>query len=51
VVLGTAGKKLLLAALLVVASAVGFTVGATVWEEEPATERDSKPGEPAIRAE
>ena len=46
--LGLVRKKLVFVALLAVAFAVGFAIGVSMWEGEPATEK-SKSGEPAIR--
>jgi hypothetical protein len=42
-------KKLVFVTLLAVAFAVGFAIGVSMWEGEPATEEKSKSGEPAIR--
>ena len=42
-------KKLVFVALLAVAFAVGFAIGVSMWEGEPATEEKSKSGEPAVR--
>ena len=48
--LGAAKKKVLFVTLLAVSFAVGFAIGVSMWEGEPATDGNSKSGEPAIRA-
>jgi hypothetical protein len=49
VVLAVAKKRLIFVALLVVSFAVGFAIGVSMWEGEPATDGNSKSGEPAIQ--
>jgi hypothetical protein len=48
-VLAVAKKRLIFVALLAVSFAVGFAIGVSMWEGEPATEGNSKSGEPAIQ--
>jgi hypothetical protein len=48
VVLAVAKKRLIFVALLVVSFAVGFAIGVSMWEGEPATDGNSKSGEPTI---
>jgi hypothetical protein len=50
VVLGATKKRLIFAVLLAVSFAVGFAIGVSMWEGEPATDGNSKSGEPAMRA-
>ena len=47
--LGAAKKKVLFVTLLAVSFAVGFAIGVSMWEGEPATDGNSKSGEPAIQ--
>ena len=49
VVLAVAKKRLIFVALLAVSFAVGFAIGVSMWEGEPATDGNSKSGEPAIQ--
>ena len=42
-------KKFIFVVLLAVSFAVGFAIGVSMWEGEPATDGNSKSGEPAIQ--
>ena len=49
VVLAVTKKRLIFVALLAVSFAVGFAIGVSMWEGEPATDGNSKSGESAIQ--